>query len=959
MVKKIIKIAAIILFIVLIAIVSIPFLFKDKILQLVKDEINKNLNARVDFTDFDLGIFKTFPDAYFQLNQLTVVGVDEFEKDTLLKLPQFTASMNIMSLFGDQIKIKSIELEKPTINLIVLKNGKANWDIVKESTDTTTAETDTTPSNFALALKKLHIHQGRISYRDESSDIQFATTQFDYLLKGDLTADKTLLKNELSLNNTNLMYEGIAFLKNASINFLADIDANLKDQLYTFKDNQVDVNQFRLKFDGTVGLPNDTDITINLTYAAEKTDFKTLLSLVPAVYTKDFESIKTSGNIAFNGSINGTYNDQQMPGFSLYLKVDNAYFQYPDLPSSVKNIFIDLAIENKNGDPDNTVINLKKFHAESANNPIDAQLLVSTPVSNANLKGIIKGKLDLSQVSTFYPMPNTTLKGLTEIDVVYETTMKQVEQEKYDEINAKGYIKISSLEYASPDLSYKVSIPEMETEITPRYFDLKTLKLFIGESDLNLKGKIENFMGYAFKDELLKGQFSLVSNKLNVNTFLSSDETTTATTTTTPDTSQLEAPSIPKNIDFVFDANIKQLLYDNMDLTNAQGKIVMKNGILDLDNLQFNALDGMFNMKAKYEYNDVLPTASFTFNMKNIDLKKTYETFEIIKQMAPIVERCVGKVSVSLDMQTKLGKDLSPVLNTVNATGNFSAPYIVVENSETGKKIAEFLKNKQYENFRVEQINASFSIKDGNIEVQPVKTKIGNIATEFSGSQNLDQSLNYDLLLQVPKAALGNQANEIFGQWTGAAQQAGLALKVPDIIPVKGQIRGTVTKPEIKFNLKDMAQQSVETVKEAIKEKVTEEVDKAKAEAIRKAQEEADRLMSEAEQRANQLVAAAEAAAKQINETARQTAQQIRQEADAKASQIEKEGKAKGPIAEKLAKESADKVRKEADKKATDVENKAQQESQAKVNQAKAEGEQIKAAAKAQGDKLIEEAKKK
>lgn len=363
----------------------------------------------------------------------------------------------------------------------------------------------------------------------------------------------------------------------------------------------------------------------------KKPIFKTLLSLVPAVYTQNFESIKTNGNIAFNGSINGTYNDNQMPGFNLYLKVDNAYFKYPDLPSAVNNIFIDLAIENKNGDPDNTIIHLKKFHAESANNPIDAQLLVSTPVSNAYLKGIIKGKLDLSQVSTFYPIPNTTLKGLTEIDVVYETTMKQVEQEKYDDINARGFIKISSLEYSTTDMSYSVSIPEMETEITPRYFDLKTLKLIIGQSDLNFKGKIENFMAYIFKDELLKGQFSLISNKLNVNTFLTSDESSTTSTTSIPDTSQLEAPSIPKNIDFVFDANIKQLLYDNMDVTNVMGKIILKNGTLDLDNLQFNALDGTFNMKAKYEYNNVLPTASFTFNMKNIDIKKNLRNIQYYK----------------------------------------------------------------------------------------------------------------------------------------------------------------------------------------------------------------------------------------------------------------------------------------------------------------------------------------
>ncbi|MCX7862862.1 MAG: AsmA family protein [Bacteroidales bacterium] len=958
MLRKIVKIVGIVLIVIVIAIVSIPFLFKDKIVQMVKEEINNNLNAQVNFDDFELSILKSFPNASLDLTNLTIVGINEFKTDTLLQLPSLSVTVNVMSLFSDQIKIKSIELEKPTVNIIVLKNGKANWDIVKESTDSIESETDTTPSNFALALKKLSINQATVKYRDDESNMQFFANNLNYLLKGDLTAERTELKNELSLQNVSFIFDNVAFLKNASINVAADIDANLKDQTYTFKNNQIEINKFITAIDGMVALPNDTDIVIDVKYEAQKTDFKTLLSLIPAIYLKDFETVKTNGQIEFNGTVKGTYNEQQMPGFSLNLKINQGSFQYPQLPSSVSNINVELAINNADGNPDHTVINLKKFHAETANNPIDAQLFVTTPVSNPNLKGMIKGKFDLSQVSSFYPLSNATLKGKVEIDAVYETTMNQIEQEKYDEINAKGYIKLNELLYSASDLPYQITIPSMETEITPRYFDLKVLKLLIGSSDINLSGKIENMMAYLFKDDLLKGNFTLTSHTLNVNTFLTSDETE-ATASTTSDTSHIEAPSIPKNIDFTFNADIKQLLYDNMDITNAKGVMILKNGKLNLDNLQFNALDGMFNLKAHYEYSDIHPKASFMFSMKNLDIRKTYQTFTIIKQMIPIAQNCAGKISVVLDMETTLNKDLTPMLNTVNAKGSFAAPYIILENTETGKKLSEFLKNKQYETLKVEQISASFKIKDGNIEVEPVKTKIGNIPVEFYGSQNLNQSLNYDILLQVPKQALGTQANELFGQWTGAAKQAGLQLKVPEVIPVKGLIRGTITKPEIKFNLKDMAQQSVETVKEAVKEKINEEVDKAKAEAIRKAQEEADRLIKEAEQRANQIVAAAEAAAKQINETARQTAQQIRQEADAKASQIEKEGKAKGPIAEKLAKESAEKIRKEADKKANEIEMKAQQESQAKVNQAKAEAEQIKAAAKAQGDKLIEEAKKK
>jgi len=314
---------------------------------------------------------------------------------------------------------------------------------------------------------------------------------------------------------------------------------------------------------------------------------------------------------------------------------------------------------------------------------------------------------------------------------------------------------------------------------------------------------------------------------------------------------------------------------------------------------------------------------------------------------------------MGIDMHLNMSKTMDPMLNTLDAEGTLSTKNIIVENTDLGQKIAEFLKNKQYEKFTLDNLNIKFKIEKGNITIEPVKTKMGNIPVEFSGSQNLDQTLHYNMLMNVPKQALGSQANEIIGQWMGLAQQNGVNLKTPDIIPVKGLIGGTLTKPEIKLNLKDMAQNTVETVKEAVTQKINEEVDKAKAEAIRKAQEQADKLYKEADAKATQLINAAQNAANQINQTAKTTADQVRKEGYDKAAQLEKEAEGKGPIAKKIAKESADKIRKETDKKASDIETKAQQESQNKVNQAKAEADKIRNEAKQQGDKLIEEAKKK
>jgi len=956
MLKKILKISGISFLILLILLIVLPFIFKDKILQFVKDEINNNLNAKVDFKDYSIGIFKTFPNLYIELDQLSVVGINEFEGDTLAYLPDFTASLDLMSVLGDQIKIKSIVLNQPLVNLLVLKNGKANWDIAKETTDTIQTE-DTTASHFALALKKVELNEANITYNDESMNMKFVAQNLHFLLKGDLTDERTTLKTETSIDSTYFTFDGVSYLKKAVVKIVSEIDADLTNFVFTFSKNELSVNDFKIFVDGKVAMPQN-DIDIDISYAAEKTDFKTLLSLVPAIYLQDFKDVKTTGNIKFDGKVKGIYNDSLMPSFNLNLQVDNGSFKYPSLPASVNDININLLVDNKDGNPDHTIIDLKKFHMNMANNPFDAILYVSTPISNANLKGTVKGKLDLAQVQNFYPMQGVTMKGIADMDIEYQTNMAQVEAEKYEDIKALGYLKLQNFEYKASDLPYSVAIPDMQTEVTPKYFELKNLQMQIGQSDLNLKGKVENFMAYLFKDQLLKGSFELQSKTLNINQFLSSDEAPTSAPTPT-DTAALEAPSIPKNIDFTFQATIQQLLYDNLELANTFGKITMKEGILNLENLKFNTLDGSMAMSAQYAYIDVHPDVKMNLKLDNIDIKQTYNTFTIVKKMVPIAEKCSGKVSMGIDIHLNMSKTLDPMLNTLDAEGTLNTKTFTVENSDLGQKIAEFLKNKQYEKFTLDNLNIQFKIEKGNITIEPVKTKMGNIPVEFSGSQNLDQTLHYNMLMNVPKQVLGSQANEIIGQWMGIAQQSGVNLKTPDIIPVKGLISGTLTQPEIKLNLKDMTQNTVETVKEAVTQKINEEVDKAKAEAIRKAQEQADKLYKEADAKATQLVNAAQNAANQITQTAKATADQVRKEGYDKAAQLEKEAEGKGPIAKKLAKESADKIRKETDKKASDIETKAQQESQNKVNQAKAEADKIRNEAKQKGDKLIEEAKNK
>jgi predicted solute-binding protein len=81
--KRIFKYTGISLLVIIVLLILAPFIFKDKIVAIVKEQANNNLNAKVDFGEFDLSIFSSFPDFRFKINNVSVIGVDAFAGDTL------------------------------------------------------------------------------------------------------------------------------------------------------------------------------------------------------------------------------------------------------------------------------------------------------------------------------------------------------------------------------------------------------------------------------------------------------------------------------------------------------------------------------------------------------------------------------------------------------------------------------------------------------------------------------------------------------------------------------------------------------------------------------------------------------------------------------------------------------------------------------------------------------------
>ncbi|MGB9746305.1 MAG: AsmA-like C-terminal region-containing protein [Bacteroidales bacterium] len=922
--KKILKIISIFVLALLVLMIIIPLAFHKPIMNKAREEINKSVNARVDF-DLRLSLIKGFPDLFVELRNLTVTGIDQFEGDTLIAFRSFGLKVNLISAIRmKNIDIKSVILDKPRIHAVVLENGKANWDIMKDTSTTVTV--DTTPSepvHFSARLRKLLIKDGLIRYDDRQAGMQAVINGFNFLMKGNLANDFTSIAIKTSADAITFIMDKIPYLSRAKMAAHFDVDADMAKSVFTLRDNAFSLNELTLGWDGTVGLAGDSILT-DVKFATKKTDFRSILSLVPAIYSHDFASVQTSGQFQLDGHVKGVYYDTILPSAMLNLQVTDGRFRYPDLPASVDNIQVNTLVDFHGEDMDLTTVDVRKFHLELAGNLLDVSLHIAHPVSDPQVDGLFKGIIDLGKVQSVLPLDSTTLAGIVTSDVSFAGTMSMLEKEQYEQFKADGNVIVNGLTYKSSDLPQGLSIKNAKLLFSPRYLDLRSFNMLVGRSDIQLSGKITDFLPYVFSNKTIRGNFVLTSGLLDANEFMSGS----ATADTVTDTTQMTLFEVPKNIDFTLNSGLKKVLYDKLEISDLKGLIELKNGVAKLTNLSMNLLQGSMQMNGEYNTSDLTkPSIDFNLKINEIDIPSSFDAFTMVARFAPIAKSAKGKVSAGISLQSLLDQHMNPVLPSVSGSGTLSSRSVEIGNSKVFEKLADALKNEKLRQIAVKDLNISFEIKDGRVYVKPFTTKLGSTSLTVAGDQGLDQTLNYAMALTLPRTEIGSS---VMNSLASAAAARGITVNPSETVKVKVKVGGTFSDPKVQPDLAGSGEDVVSSVKEQVKDKVNQVVEEKK-EAVK----------AEVSKKAEEMVAKAEAEAQQIRDAARKAAELERQKANELAEKTLKEAEGK-PLAMPLAKKTADKIRKEGEEKAQKIIKEADQKADAIVEKARSEADKLK-----------------
>ena len=797
MFKKILKIVGILFLLIIVSLFAVPYFFSDQIKNKIEAAINEKVDAKISFADAKISLFKNFPNATVTLDKLLIVNKAPFLGDTLVSIGELNLKMSVKELLKDKTEIMQIDgisSKNGIVNILFNKDGIGNFDIALKDKS---PEKDTKSEPFSLKVNNYMVENYRFKYFDERSKIKFVIDSLDHSGKGDFGTEKLDLDTK-STANISLDMDKVNYMNKIHLSLDAILGIDLKNKKYTFAENKAKINELPLEFDGFIQLA-DAGQVYDLKFKTPTSSFKNFLGLIPAAYAAKLDGVKTTGDFTVAGFAKGMLTKTSVPKFNVAIASNNASFQYPNLPKSVQNIVIDTKIINETGLTNDTYVNLDKLSFSIDKDVFAGKANFKNLTTNALVDASIKGTINLGNLSKAYPIKlKIPLSGILNADVTTKFDMESVKTSQYAKINNAGTMSISGFKYA--DAKGKVmNINQAMIQFNPSKVNLQKFIATTGKSDVSVTGLLENFYGFMFQNQELKGNFNMISNQIAVSDFMdSSSKSASETSSETTKTSKSAPMKIPAFLNCAITAKANTVLYDNLVLKDVSGKMLINDQKVTLQNVKTSIFGGTIGANGDVSTKGKVPVFNMNLNLNQVDIAQSFTQLEMLKKIAPIAGIIDGKFTSSIKLNGNLDGSMKPLVNSVKGDlfGNLLETKINASKSTLLTALTTNLKFLDVNKLNLNDVKANLSFADGKVNVKPFDIKYQDMKATIGGTHGFDQNMNYNLKFDVPAKYLGKDAGALLGKLTSTE------IDKLQNIPINTILTGNFSSPKISTDIK-------------------------------------------------------------------------------------------------------------------------------------------------------------
>ena len=489
---------------ILIAMVSIPYFFKDQIQSTIKEIANKNINGDLQFSDIDVSFFTHFPSLTTSIHDVKLKGSAPFQDSTLIDVKEISLGIDLSSLFKDKIVLDKFIISEGNINVLVDSMGAANYNIYT-STDTAQDNEVNDNEDSKIAFKLLKLKDINLHYQDASIPLKMEAINLDYEGRGDLTSSIFDLKTNANIEAFTLIFDNEKYVDSKSIHAQLITKINTNNLSLVFEKNDIIINKLPVRFKGAFAfLTNGYHLDFKL--KSQESTLSDLLSLVPKGYADWLQDTKIKGSSEVFMNLIGDYivEENKMPNLSLGLIINDGYLSYKDAKVPLSELNTKVRIDIPQLNPDSLAIDLKQF---------DFKVAAGYFKTEANIKGIdpmqvqgtVSSALDLGSLYQAIKWPDFSIAGQLELDGQVDGTYstdtltygirnkKEVYISSIPTFNIKntltnGYFKLNTLPAAIEKIAYSLEAVATDNKIQNAKIALK---------DIDIKALNNYIKGYA------------------------------------------------------------------------------------------------------------------------------------------------------------------------------------------------------------------------------------------------------------------------------------------------------------------------------------------------------------------------------------------------------------------------------------------------------------------------------
>ncbi len=604
----------------------------------------------------------------------------------------------------------------------------------------------------------------------------------------------------------------------------ANFQLDLKNQKYTFLENEAKVNDLPLTFNGFVKV-NENNNEIDLTFKTPSSDFKNFLAVIPKDYVKELDGVTTTGDFTVDGKLKGIIDEERIPTMAIKVRSNNASFKYPDLPKTVRNITINADLMNETGLLKDTYLNIGTLTFRIDDELFAASGSIRNITENALVNLALKGTLNLANIDQVLPIEmEQPLRGIFNADVTTNFDMASIENEQYQNIKTNGTASLKDFTYTDGAFKNPINIGNAAIHMSPGVITLKEMTASTGSSDVQANGNIQNLIPWIMSKQDLKGTFNVTSNTFNLNDFMAEEapksEKAGNESPTRIASSKEKSIQIPDFLDATLNFSANKVIYDDLTLDNAKGSVSIKNETASLTNVTSSLLGGNVALSGNVTTKNNVPTFDMSLDLNKIDIASSFQQLEILSFLAPIAQSLQGNLNTTIKLNGELNNNFTPKLATL--AGDALAQIITAEVDKNKTPLLSKLGDKvsflNLDKLSLRDVSTLLKFNNGNIEVQPFDFDVKGIGVTVAGTHGLDKSINYNVNLNVPAKYLGSEVANLLSKLDPSEAE-----NTKVILPIG--LNGTINNPNISVDTKaavsTLTQKLIDKQKEELKDKGT------------------------------------------------------------------------------------------------------------------------------------------